>query len=550
MEILTTAKFRFGEYEMDCGRRSLTRDGEPMSLNSKAFDLLQQLVENHGSVLTKDDLLTSVWPGQFVEENNLTVHISALRKALGEMKNEHRYIVTVPGRGYSFIERVESVDVESRSPRAKTADDLSGLVNGTYATETGNAYTTESIFGRDGEIAEIKELLQQGREDVRLVILTGPGGSGKTRLAHAVAGELSTTFPDGIAFVELAAVRDAEFVAPAIAQALGLKESGESLPLESLKTFLSGRQMLLILDNFEQLTEATSVVRNILTSSPKLKVLVTSRIALRVNNEREFAVPPLSFPPKGQELSADQLSEYAAIRLFVARARNANRNFVLSDANAAAVAEISRRLDGLPLAIELAAARVKLLSAQSILSRLENSLRLLTGGAIELPERQRTIRAAIEWSYDLLDEDAKIMFQRVSVFAGGFSVEAAESLVSGQFSDLIAPLDLLTSLVDNSLLFAREETDDGVRLQMLGVVREFALEYLEKSGEAEDVRRLHADFFLSLAEEAEPFLFSGQSIDWLEKLETENDNLRAALKWLLDHPERRHGLPRQWANSG
>lgn len=560
METLTAAKFRFGDFEMDCSRRALTRRGEPLTLHSKSFDLLVQLVENCGNVLSKDELLERVWPGQFVEENNLTVQISALRKVFGARKGKPNFIVTVPGRGYSFVQEVERIGFEQ--PFAGASDPESCISNSLIVPHNGKSSLQiaspekfregQSLFGRDEEIAKIKSILRPGNGGARLIVLTGAGGSGKTRLAQAVGGELSADFPDGVFFVELAAVHNAELVASVIANTLDLKESGETLPIEALKTFLRERRMLLILDNFEQLISAAPIVKEILASSSSLKILVTSRVALRLNNEREFAVLPLSVPPKDVGISAEQLNEYAAIELFVARAAKANQNFSFGQTNASTVAEICRRLDGLPLAIELAAARLKLLPAQSILFRLENSLKLLTGGAGDLPARQRTMRGTIEWSYDLLDKDEKILFQRLAVFAGGFSVEAAEAIGEEEkakkgderiFSEsqVSSPsvLDLLTSLVDNNLLVSKGQTDGSIRLQMLEVVREFALEYLEKSGEAEAIRHSHADFFLALAEEAEPNLFSGQSIDWLDKLETENDNLRAALQLLLDYePDR------------
>lgn len=538
MESLTAAKFRFGNFELDCARRSLTRDGEPVELNAKTFDLLQQLVENQGRLVTKDELLERVWPGQFVEENNLTVQISAIRKAFGERKGEHAFITTVSGRGYSFVEKVERVEVEK--PVIENA-------------------VAESIFGRADEIAEIKSLLRPGDDGVRLIVLTGAGGSGKTRLAQAVASELSAEFPDGVFFVELAAVNNAKLVVSAIAKTLSLEESGETLPVEALKAFLRERQMLLTLDNFEQLISAVPILKEILASSSTLRILVTSRVALRLNNERDFAVLPLQVPPKDPELSPEELKEYAAIRLFVARAARAKPSFILTQTNASDVAEICRRLDGLPLAIELAAARLKLLSAQSILSRLEHSLHLLTGGAKDLPEHQRTMRGTIQWSYELLNGEEKALFRRLAVFAGGFTVEAAEAIVeedkererdegnSREETRSVSPtphpaisasvLDLLTSLVDNNLLVSKEQTDGNSRLQMLEVVREFAFEMLRDASELDDLRRIHARFFLTFAEDAEPFVYGEKGIEWLAKLENEHDNFRAALSWSLknDH---------------
>lgn len=551
METLEAGKFRFGVYELDRSRRLLTRDGVPVEMKPKTFDLLSVLVKNHGIVLTKDELLDEVWPGQFVEENNLTVQISAIRKFFGERKGDNNFVATVTGRGYSFVQVVERVDVPVLLPNNPLVKNTESLVasNGNKAD---SSFDSDPVFGRSNEIEEIGNFLQSG---VRLIILTGAGGSGKTRLAQAVAARSLVDFPDGAFFVELAAIQNPELVPTVIAQAIGIKEFGESDPIDHLVAELGSLRILLILDNFEQLIPAAPMIKEILGAAPMVKILVTSRIALRLKNEQEFVVLPLSVPPINSTLTNEQLSEFPSIRLFVARAQAVNHNFRLTPANVADVAEICRRLDGLPLAIELAAARVKLLSVQSILARLQRSLDLLSGGTMDLPERQRTIRSMIEWSYDLLDDDAKTLFQRVSVFSGGFSVEAAEAVGSLKrtsddglppSSQEIGPiaesepftaniLDLLTSLLDSNLLFSKEQPDGSFRLQMLEVVREFALEYLEESGESASVRLSHADFFLSLAEEAEPYLFSGQSIDWMNKLDAEHDNLRSALGWLLEH---------------
>jgi predicted ATPase len=316
--------------------------------------------------------------------------------------------------------------------------------------------------------------------------------------------------------------------------------------------------MLLVLDNFEQLISAATLLKELIAASPSLRLLITSRVALRLSIEREYAVLPLSIPPKDTALSAAASNEYAAIRLFAARARAAKKGFVLTDENVAAIAGICRRLDGLPLAIELASARVRLLSVDSILARLENSLQLLTGGANDLPERQRTMRGTIEWSYDLLDKDERSLFRRLAVFAGGFTVEAAEEIVerkkvrttdaedsieitsSSEPSHLqIVPsvLDLLTSLLDNNLLVSREQEDGGMRLQMLEVVRDFAFEMLSETDEFKESQQLHARFFLALAEEAEPLLLGETGVEWLAKLESDHDNFRSALSWSLanDH---------------
>jgi non-specific serine/threonine protein kinase len=555
MEYLAAQSFSFADFELNGAKRLLLKQGETVSLNSKTFDLLAVLLENHGQILSKEELLDKVWENQFVEENNLTVHVSALRKALGETKDDHRFIVTIPGRGYSFVAKVERFCSENHAladpdPKPNTTNSLE------FLGKKGNVTRGEgSIIGRHEEIAEIKNLFRRDGGECRLIILTGAGGSGKTSLAKAVAEELSGDFPDGVAFVELAAVQNADLVALTIAVSLGVDETNDLPLIESLKAFLRKRQMLLILDNFEKLVSAAPFVKEIIASSPGLIVLVTSRVALPLSGEVEFAVLPLAVPPKDVAFSAGQLIAYPSVWLFVARARSSKKSFRLTDSNASTVAEICRRLDGLPLAIELAAARVRLLSVESILSRMDKSLQLLTGGAQDMPERQRTMRGTVEWSYDLLDEGEKAVFRRLAVFAGGFTVEAAEAVIgerspkasetgplkkTERFESTAvrrrrSALDDLTSLLDSSLLVSKEQADGSTRLQMLEVVREFALEMLEEAGELEDLQRRHSHVFLALAEEAEPFLYGANAFEWLEKLENDHDNLRAALSWSREH---------------
>ncbi len=389
------------------------------------------------------------------------------------------------------------------------------------------------LIGREEEMRALKKLL--GRDDVRLITLTGVGGTGKTRLAHVIARRSLQEFSDGAFFIDLAPLTDAQLVASAIAQPLGVQESGGKSLNEALKDFLKEKRMLLVLDNFEQVASAATLVAEVLSAAPGLKILVTSRAPLHLSAEHEFNVSPLSLPPGKHPLPTDALLRYAAIALFVERAAAVKPAFTLTDKNAQSVAEICTRLDGLPLAIELAAARVKLLSPQAILTRLENRLKLLTGGARDLPARQQTMRNAISWSYELLDEGERRLLNRLSVFAGGSTLEAAEE-VCGAGGDLqIEVLDGIASLVDKSLLMQKEQADGESRFRLLEVVREYALEALLASGEAETLRRTHAGYFLALAEEAKPHLRGAKSVEWLDRLEEDHDNLRAALQWSLEH---------------
>ncbi|MGH8934774.1 MAG: ATP-binding protein [Acidimicrobiia bacterium] len=386
-----------------------------------------------------------------------------------------------------------------------------------------------SFVGREREMEEALELLGEAR----MLTFTGPGGTGKTRLSLQVTALAVDDFPDGVFFVPLAPVRDPELVASTILQALGVQEVGAVPPKDRLLEYLREQRLLLLLDNFEQVVEAAPVIGEILRAAPLVKVLATSRAVLGVYGEQEYPVPPLGVPDPRHLPPLGPLSMYEAVSLFIQRALSAKPGFSVTNENAPAVAEITARLDGLPLAIELAAARIRVLSPQAILDRLGSRLTLLTGGARDLPQRQQTLRDAIAWSYDLLDEAGQRLFGRLSVFVGGFTLEEAEK-VCGPAEELGSEVfDGVAMLADQSLV--RQEDHLGeARFLMLETIREFALEKLAESDEEGEIRRRHAQAFLELAERAQPELTGKAQAYWLDRLEREHDNFRAAIAWATE----------------
>jgi predicted ATPase/DNA-binding CsgD family transcriptional regulator len=384
-----------------------------------------------------------------------------------------------------------------------------------------------SFVGRECETAQVKQLLGTAR----LLTLTGPPGTGKTRLGLQAVAEVVDDFDDGVCFVALASIRDPALVASAIAQVLGVTEIASGPPTDTLKNFLHNRQMLLVLDNFEHVLEAAPLVSDLLAAATQLKVLVTSREVLRLYGEQEFAVTPLALPDLANRAPVSELAEYEAVALFVERTQAVWPNFQLTDDNASTVAEICVRLDGLPLAIELSAARMKIFGPGQLLERLASRLEVLTGGARDLPARQRTLRATIDWSYNLLDEVEKTLFARLGVFQGGCDIEATQAVCCHNLD--LDVLDGLELLLVKSLLRREEGLDGEPRFVMPETIHEYARERLEESGEAIEIRRNHANYFVTLAETVRPELEKARHEYWTERLAADHENIRAALTWSL-----------------
>ena len=396
------------------------------------------------------------------------------------------------------------------------------------------------LVGREKEVSEVCDLLRQ--DETRLLTLTGPGGIGKTRVALQAAADLLEDFPEGTFFAPLATLTEAELLLPAVVETLEVMETAERPLDESLKDYLSERRLLLVLDNFEQVLGAAPTVTELLSAAPGLKVLATSRAPLGLYGEHEFPVPPLSMPDLKRPPPLERLTQYEAVGLFLERARALKPDFSITNESAPAVAEICVRLDGLPLAIELAAARIRMLPPKALLARLDNRLKLLTGGARDLPVRQRTLRGTIEWSYDLLEESEKSLFARLSVFSGGRTLGAIEAVCDKEGDLPVDTFDGVSSLLEKSLLRQEEGAGGEPRFVILETIHEFARGKLQDSGEAEEIKRAHAEYFLVLAEEANQGLKGANQLEWLERLEAEHDNMRAALSWALEHKEAEEAL--------
>ncbi len=509
--------YRFGDFVLDVQQGCLLRSGEEIKLRPKVYEALRYLVQNAGRLISKQELMQAIWPDSFVTDDSLVQCTIELRRALED--REQQLLKTVPRRGYLFSARVVQGDEREETGESSKSSEASELLGARITKRVLDLPTPRtSLIGRDREVAQATALLSQ--PDVRLLSLTGAGGSGKTRLAIAVASLAAENFSGGVKFVGLSSITDAELVAIALAKSLDLQQVPNSGVGEILRNYLQDAgPFLFVLDNFEQVLPAAGIVAEILSACPTLKVMVTSRACLHVYGEHEFPVAPLELDP--------------AVQLFVQRATAVRPNFSVTEENRSAISKICARVDGLPLAIELAAARSKLLSPAAILDRLQSSLQLLTGGARDLPERQQTLRNTIDWSHGLLDEAEQKLFRRCAVFAGGCTMEAVEAVCNTSYDLGMDIFEGLSSLVDKNLIQRADRFDSEARFTMLETIREYASERLNLSGEEEATRRAHAAYCLVLAEEGNPELNPTERAEWLSRCDLEVDNFRAALDWLF-----------------
>src|SRR6266542_3179413 len=508
--VASIERYRFGAFKLQLDERRLLKDGQSVVLRPRAFDLLAALVDRAGHLVTKDELLDRVWPKMVVEETALRVQLSALRKVLGD-----EAIATVSGQGYRFTLPVTMGDAEAN--RASTA-------------KQNLPHQLTSFVGREQEMAQLEELVLSNR----LVTLTGAGGAGKTRLAIEVASRLIDAFPDGVWLVELATLSDPRLVPQATAQALALPKQPTRPVIETLSDYLALKKLLLVLDNAEHLLEGcVQFVDLILRHSPDVAVLVTSCERLAITGELTYRVPSLTVPETSDTLRPETVSRYEGVRLFVERAKLGRPDFDVTTGNASAVASICARLDGMPLAIELAAPRLRLMSAEELSQRLDRRFALLTDGSRTALPRHRTLRSTIDWSYDLLTDVEQAMLRRVAVFAGGWTLAAAEHVCTGEGIEKSDTIGLLTSLADKNLVIT-EEHEGATRYRMLETIRQYALDRLRESDEEARWRNRHFAWVLALAEESYEQLVGPQQSLWIDRIARELDNFRAALRWAIE----------------
>jgi len=515
--------FAFGPFRLLVARRELLAHGVPVTLGQRAFEILLLLVSRHGQLVTKDELMAEIWPGVVVEENNIQVHISAVRKVLAAAGDGDRYLLTVAGRGYRFVAPVTR-EGGGEIKAAAVADQSApaGVDIGAAANNLPQQLT--SLIGRESDLAEIKAQLS----DHRLVTLTGSGGVGKTRLSIEAGRGLLDRYPDGVWLAELAPLNDPQLVTSIIADVLGISLSATTGALDTLTSALKTKQLLLIIDNCEHvIAEAARIAEALMRSCPRLSILASSRERMAIAGESVIRVPSLPSPQPGEAATAARARDYAAVRLFAERANALGCGFVLTDANAATVASICRRLDGIPLAIELAVPRLKVLPVDKLARGLDERFRLLTGGSRTALPRQQTLHALIDWSYGLLSDAEKALLARLSVFLGETTLASISAVVAGDEMPPEQIGDLLLSLVEKSLV--HPDLGGGeCRYGLLESTRYFAT---EKLVDAPILRRRHAEHFAARFAQATAAWETTATREWIASYAPDIDNLRGALDW-------------------
>jgi predicted ATPase/DNA-binding winged helix-turn-helix (wHTH) protein len=475
----------FGPFHLLPAQRLLLQAGQPVRIGGRALEILLALVERPGELVSKDQLIARVWPNTFVEESNLKVQVAGLRRVLGDRRGNNRYLATTSGRGYSFVAPVTLTEVLS-----------------TPAFRAERAHNLPAPMARTIDRADTVQALTAQLPHRRLITIVGPGGVGKTTVALAVARSLIGAYEQSVRFVDLASLLDPRLVANALAAALGLEIRSED-PIPELLAALRGKPMLLVLDNCEHVVEAAAALAlELLNGAPGLQILATSREPLRVEGEHTHRLSSLESPPASARLTAAQSVSFPAVQLFVERAAAASSAFTFGDEQAPLIAEICRRLDGIPLAIELAAARVDAFGVHGLAGHLDDCLQLLTGGSRAAPPRHQTFRATLDWGYDLLAAPERVVLRRLAAFDGGFTLEAASAVAAS--AEITAPevVECVASLVTKSLVAADVE-GPVPRYRLIETTRAYALEKLSDSGELEQVKRRHTEYFQNLLQRTE-----------------------------------------------
>jgi predicted ATPase/DNA-binding winged helix-turn-helix (wHTH) protein len=504
----------FGPFRLLAEQRLLLEGDRPVRLGSRAFDILTALVERAGEVVGKEQLIARAWPQTFVEEANLKIQMSALRRALGDGHGGNRYVVTIPGRGYNFVASIqrEETSLAASAPWAPST------------TPHNLPFAVTRMIGRDDAVAALVTRLTRDR----LLTIVGAGGIGKSTVGLAVAEHMMACYEHGVWLVDLAPLADPRLVPTAVATVLGVQILAEN-PLPGLIAALRDRRMLLLLDNCEHVIDAAAgLAAAILSGAPAVSILATSREPFEVADERKHQLAPLGLPKVSSRLTAAEAAASPAVQLFAERVTAIVEDFVLTDENAPPVAEICRRLDGLPLAIELAAPRVEVLGVEGLAARLDDSLQLLGARRRATMPRHRTMRAVVDWSYGLLNEDEKSFFNALSIFAGGFTVEAAAAVGPDAAKIPCSAIDRLSDLVAKSLV-AVDASGNQPRFRLLDTTRAYTIEKLNAGGERERMARRHAEYYLTLFKRAEVEALARPPAEWLADYAREIDNLRAAL---------------------